>query len=115
SDLERSLHTLDFCRTLLFYISHTASFRKITWLFVRSSNQLEGLPISSQTISQWISTVITLAYEAAKTPLPHVPKGHSTRSIASSTAFLRGVYLTWVCKDAMWSTPSTFAAHYKLD
>ena len=74
-----------------------------------------GAPVSAQTFSRWVVSTIKLAYEIAHKPLPATVRAHSTRAMASSMAFLRGVNLADVCKAATWSTPFTFAAYYRLD
>lgn len=74
-----------------------------------------GLPVSPQTISKWIMALIRLAYDLAKVPLPTSVKAHSTRTVATSTAFLRGVDLDDICWAATWSALSTFADHYCMD
>ncbi|KAJ7335336.1 hypothetical protein JRQ81_013277 [Phrynocephalus forsythii] len=115
TDVERMLHTLDVRRALLFYTSRTAPIRRSPRLFIHVMGPAEGTPVTSQTISRWIVETIHLAYRLSGTPLPVTPKGHSTRAIASSSAFLKGVPLLDICRAATWSTPSTFAQHYKLD
>ena len=47
--------------------------------------------------------------------LPEVLKAHSTRAVASSTAWLHGIELSDICQSVTWSTPLTFATHYRLD
>ncbi|KAJ7332170.1 hypothetical protein JRQ81_014350 [Phrynocephalus forsythii] len=115
TDLERSLHLLDVRRALLFYLSRTAPVRKTKRLFVRTVDPQKGEPVSSQAISKWICNTITLAYLTKGCALPSPPKGHSTRAVAFSTAFLRGIPIPDICKAATWAAPSTFANHYRMD
>ena len=61
--------------------------------------------VSSQTISRWIVTTIHLAYQLAQKRLPLSIKAHSTRAVAASTAFPKGVPL-----HDTWATSSMFAA-----
>nr|XP_016849493.1 PREDICTED: uncharacterized protein LOC107982908 [Anolis carolinensis] len=113
--LEMSLHCLDVKRALLFYIKRTAAHRKSPRLFLKYRNDTLGLPVSSQRLAVWITSTIRLAYQlAGKDPPSHVA-AHSTRSLSTSQAFLRGVSLEDICKAATWSSPSTFVSHYKLD
>nr|XP_060615224.1 uncharacterized protein LOC132765067 [Anolis sagrei ordinatus] len=115
SQLEVSLHSLDVKRALSFYIHRTASYRRSPRLFLKYREDTMGHPVTSQRLSSWIISTIRLAYQlAGKEPPLHI-KAHSTRSVSASQAFLRGIPLDQICKAATWSTPSTFASHYKLD
>lgn len=115
SPLERRLHMLDVRRALSFYVDRTAKFRRDGRLFVCPHLPRRGLAASSQTISKWIRKTITLAYELSDTPLPLLIRPHSTRTMAASTAFLRGVSVPDICKAATWASQLTFAVHYRLD
>ncbi|KAJ7344949.1 hypothetical protein JRQ81_000899 [Phrynocephalus forsythii] len=112
TDLKR---TLDICQALLFYLSRMASIHATKHLFVQTVDLHKGFPVSSQTLSQCICNTIKPTYQSAQVPLPAAPRGHSTRVVAASTAFLRGIPLLEVCKAATWSSSSTFVTHYKLD
>ena len=114
TDLERSVHLLDVRRALSFYISRTSFFRKSKRLFISPHPPHRGSHVSSQTISRWLVSTIKLAYQIPKQPFDRI-KAHSTRATATSAAFLRGVSPLDICKAATWSTPSTFAAQYRLD
>lgn len=115
SPLEKTLHSLDVRRALAYYVDRTKSFRTSQRLFVATHGPSRGQAVSSQTISKWLVRVIHLAYELSHTPLPDLVRAHSTRVVATSTAFLRGSSLPDICRAATWSTPSTFAKHYRLD
>ena len=114
SDVEHMLHSLDVRRALAFYISRTEEFHT-SRLFVCFYGSQKGSPGSSQTVSRWIVSAITLAYDLAGKTLPEVLKAHSTRVLATSTALLRGVEVPDICRAATWSTPSTFVTQYHLD
>ena len=115
SDVERMLHTLDVRRALAFYVSRTKDLRASNRLFVCHSGCKRGLPAARSTLSRWIVSTISLAYELHHKPPPLGLHAHSTRAVASSTALLRGVDVPDICRAATWSTPSTFITHYRLD
>ena len=115
SPLESTLHTLDVRRALAFYKHRTLAIRKSQQLFVCYGQHCQGTPVSTQRLSNWLVQCITLAYQVAKLDPPTTIKGHSTRAIATSSAFQRGVAIPTICKAATWSQPSTFARHYRLD
>ena len=64
---------------------------------------------TQQTIGHWVVDAIKEAYEGS-TP-GHV-KAHSTRSVSTTVALLKGVSLENILRAADWSTESTFANHY---
>ncbi|KAJ7326746.1 hypothetical protein JRQ81_016505 [Phrynocephalus forsythii] len=113
--IERDMHTLDVRRTLAFYVSRTKSIRKTNELFVCHDPVVLGHPVSPQRFARWIVQSIKLSYELAKVPLPLGIRAHSTRAMASSAAFLKGVPLDDICQAATWSTPDTFVTHYRVD
>ena len=115
SPLETTLHKLDVRRALAFYKDRTSAIRKSQQLFVCYGQQRQGMPVSTQRLSNWLVQCITLAYQVAKLDPPATVKGHSTRAVATSSAFQRGVAIPTICKAATWSQPSTFARHYRLD
>ena len=100
---------------LSYYIQRTTTFSTTQRLFVTFAGPSIGAPASSQTISRWIVQSIHLAYNLAEIPLPGPVRAHSTRAVASSTAFLCGVDIADICRAATWATPSTFVSHYHLD
>ncbi|XP_044297507.1 calcium uptake protein 2, mitochondrial isoform X2 [Varanus komodoensis] len=106
--IERSLHTLNVRHSLAFYRSRTESIRHSNRLFVKYSEQNQGFPVTPQRLSKWIVHTINLSYQLAKIDLPTVPRGHSTRAVAASSAFASGVPIEDVCRAATWATPCTF-------
>ena len=65
-------------------------------------------PISSQTISKWIKSILTNAGIDTT-----VFSSHSTRHVASSAAFNKSVDLETIKKTAGWSSKSkVFLSHY---
>ncbi|XP_078247020.1 uncharacterized protein LOC144588309 [Pogona vitticeps] len=115
SDIERTLHCLDVRRALSFYISRTKDFRKVQRLFLCYYGQRKGTAASTSTLSRWLVSTISLAYELQHKPLPENLRAHSTRAVATSTALLRGVDIPNICRAATWSSVSTFIKHYRLD
>ncbi len=55
------------------------------------------------------------SYASAHKVLPNPVKCHSTRSVATSWAALRGVQLTDICAALNWKSPSTFSRFYRLN
>ena len=115
SDTERMLHTLDVRRALSFYVTRTKEFRLSPKLFLCFFGQKKGLPASLSSISRWIVSTISVAYEVQHRTPPEGLRAHSTRAVASSMALLRGVDLPDICRTATWSRASTFISHYRLD
>ena len=73
------LHSLDIRRALAFYMSRTKDFCTSSRLFVCFHGPRKGSPASSQTISRWIVSTITLAYGPAGKAPPEALKAQSTR------------------------------------
>ncbi|XP_078250106.1 uncharacterized protein LOC144589410 [Pogona vitticeps] len=115
NETERMLHSLDVRRALSFYVARTKEFRLSPKLFLCYFGHKKGLPASSSSISRWLVSTISLAYELQHKPPPEGLRAHSTRAVASSTALLRGVDLPDICRTATWSNASTFISHYRLD
>ncbi|XP_026512176.1 SH3 and multiple ankyrin repeat domains protein 3-like [Terrapene carolina triunguis] len=111
SNKERWLHSLDVRRAIAFYIKRTKPFRKSMQLFVTVVDTMKDLPMSTQRISSWITTIIKFSYEQAKVSLPTIMTAHSTRAQASSAAFLVQVLFQDICGTATWSSFHTFSSH----
>lgn len=95
--------------TLREYLVRTRDFRVDV-----DSNQLflsylkPYKPVSKDTVSRWIKTM--MAQAGINT---HLFKPHSTRAASSSKACFAGVPLTSVMKAASWSSDCTFTKFYK--
>lgn len=89
SPQDKLYHTLDVKRALLFYTHRTQFPDRADSLFVTYCPPHCGRPISSQRLSHWVTSVIDLAYSLAKVPKPQRITAHSTRAVATSTAFLQ--------------------------
>ncbi|XP_053100185.1 uncharacterized protein LOC128322613 [Hemicordylus capensis] len=60
--LERSMHSLDVRRALLFYLKATQHFLKTKHLFICEQGKHKGLSPSRQKLSYWLVELIKLAY-----------------------------------------------------
>ena len=78
-------------RALRHYIQVTASFRRSDSLFVCYGGHRKGHTLSKQRLSRWIVQAIEEAYRSKGLPLPLNIRGHSTRSVSTSWAALRGI------------------------
>lgn len=56
-----------------------------------------------------------MAYSSAGLQVPVGLRAHSTRGLATSWAYFRGVSIQDICAAASWSSPLTFARFYRLD
>ncbi len=74
-----------------------------------------GRAVSKQRLSHWIVDAILAAYTSQGLECPLHIRGHSTRAIASSWAWSRGMSIRDICAAAGWSSQNTFARFYKLD
>ncbi|XP_030406027.1 uncharacterized protein LOC115645477 isoform X2 [Gopherus evgoodei] len=82
---ERRLHSLDVQRALAFYLERTKPFYKSIQLFIATAGKMKGHPVSSQRISNWITSWIrTPCNTSRRTPVTekhfpaseaHPPKG----------------------------------------
>ncbi|XP_073411192.1 uncharacterized protein [Dendrobates tinctorius] len=112
---EEKYHTLDVKRAVLAYLDRTSPWRQSRSLFVSFQGSRKGSAVTSGTISRWIRDAITMAYLTEGEDPPLGIKAHSTRAISSSWAKRANVPIEQICKDATWSSPSTFYSHYRLD
>ncbi len=102
-------------RALRIYIDRSASFRQSDQLFVCYGGCARGRAVSKQRLSHWIVDAITAAYTSQGLECPLHIRGHSTRAIASSWAWSRGMSIRDIRIAAGWSSQNTFARFYKLD
>ncbi|KAK0151644.1 hypothetical protein N1851_007054 [Merluccius polli] len=75
----------------------------------------QGCALSKQRLSHWVVDAIAHAYGASGRPPPSGVRCHSTRSVATSWAALRGVPLEAICAAASWATPGTFTRFYRVN
>ena len=97
------------------YIDATACVRQSEQLFVRRGGTRKGRALSKQRLSHWVVDTITHAYGASGRPPPSGVRCHSTRSISTSWAALRGVPLETICAAAAWASPGTFSRFYRVN
>ncbi|XP_077367945.1 uncharacterized protein LOC144013224 [Festucalex cinctus] len=102
-------------RALQCYIDATAGMRTSAQLFVCYGGPTKGSALSKQRLSHWVVDAIRHSYLLSGRPLPSGVRCHSTRSIATSWAALRGVSLEDICAAASWATPCTFSRFYSVD
>ncbi|KAK0147606.1 hypothetical protein N1851_012909 [Merluccius polli] len=102
-------------RALRAYIAATAGIRQSEQLFVCHGGPNRGCALSKQRLSHWVVNAITHAYGASGRPPPSGVRCHSTRSVATSWAALRGVPLEAICAAASWATPGTFTRFYRVN
>ena len=84
-------------RALRAYVEATTSLRKTDNLFVCYGGCRKGAALLKQRLSNWIVDVVLNAYRAQGLPVPLAVKCHSTRSMATSWAALKGVPLQDIC------------------
>ena len=107
--------TLDPKRALLHYLRRTEQFRKtdsdqeIVKMFLATRKPHK--PVSVQTISRWLVSVIKFSYKKHRKTVGTV-KGHSTRSVGPSWALFKGASLQQIMESADWSRETTFTKHY---
>ncbi|KAI2643794.1 Phosphoenolpyruvate carboxykinase (ATP) [Labeo rohita] len=102
-------------RALRAYVDRSARFRQSEQLFVCFGGGTKGRPVSKQRLSHWVVDAIALAYCSQGMECPIGVRGHSTRAIASSWAWAKGISIKDICMAAGWSLQNTFARFYKLD
>ncbi|XP_077367689.1 uncharacterized protein LOC144011105 [Festucalex cinctus] len=102
-------------RALQCYIDATAGIRTSAQLFVCYGGPTKGSALSKQRLSHWVGDAIRHSYLLSGRPLPSGVRCHSTRSVATSWAALRGVSLEDICAAASWATPCTFSRFYSVD
>lgn len=94
--------------TLLDYLNHTTNIRNSNSLLL--SFKKPHKPVTSQTISRWLKTVL-----AASGVDVSIFTGHSTRHASTSAASAAGVCIDTIRRTAGWTNNHTFAKFYKLN
>nr|XP_054597211.1 uncharacterized protein LOC107396174 [Nothobranchius furzeri] len=115
SEEQRRANLLCPVRALQLYIVATNTVRQSNQLFVCHGGVNRGRALSKQRLSHWVVDAIAMAYAAVGAVAPPGIVCHSTRSVATSWAAMRGVPLADVCAAASWATPCTFARFYRLN
>ena len=101
-------------RALRAYVN-TTSLRKTDNLFVCYWGCRKRAAPSKQRLSHWIVDAFLNAYRAQGLPVPLAVKCHSTRSMTTSWAALKGVPFQDICSVATWSSSCTFARFYRVN
>lgn len=102
-------------RALRAYVDRTSQIRSSEQLFVCYAGARKGGPLSKQRLSHWIVEAVRLAYHSQGLDCPIGVRAHSTRSLASSWAWAKGMSIQDICLAAGWSSHNTFAKFYNLD
>lgn len=113
--LREKLQMLDVSRVLLYYMDRTKLIILSPHLFLAIAIHSKGQATLSYLISKWIMQHIFLCCQLAAVPLPLNIKAHTTRAQATSSACIRNVPNSEICKVATHSNPLTFVKHYGLD
>ncbi|XP_071987723.1 uncharacterized protein [Engystomops pustulosus] len=109
------LQALDVKRSVLAYLQRAEAFRESEALFLQFRGPNKGKRASKSTLARWIKDSISMCYDLEGLPSPLNLKAHSTRSTAASWAEISHISLEQICKAAVWSGPSTFVRHYRLN
>lgn len=99
-------------RALKIYITRLAASRQSDALFVCHSGPRRGHALSRQRLSRWIAETIQHAYMQSGAPAPPHVRAHSTRSMATSWASLKGAD---ICRAASWASGCTFTRFYRMN
>lgn len=83
-------------------------------IFVCYGGHTKGLPVSKQKLSYWVVDAITLAYDSQNATCPIGMQAHSTRGMASSWEWARGVPIGDIYSAAGEALQNTFAKFYSL-
>lgn len=102
---------LDPKRALYRYLKRTEQLRDSESDKMFIATKKPHKPVSSQTISRWLVSVIKFCYKTKNKSVGKV-KGHSTRSIGPSFALFKGASLQQIMESADWSRETTFTRHY---
>ena len=98
-------------RSLKWYLSKTQSIRgDISHLFVTSTKPYK--PAAKATISGWVVEAIVKSKAVLG---PNKPNAHSTRAMASTQAFSRGLSIQDITNTVSWKTQHVFISTYLKD
>ncbi len=84
-------------------------------LFLCFGGSTKGQPVSKQRLSHWVVDRLPWPILALEWNVLLGVRAHSTRAIASSWAWTKGVSIKDICMAAGWSSQNTFARFYHLD
>lgn len=109
------MHPLCPVLALQAYLDRTSYFRLAEQLFVCFGGHTKGLPLSKQWLSHWIVEAIALTNASKYESCPWGVCTHSTRSVASSWAWAKGMLIQDICLVAGWSSQNTFDRFFNLE
>lgn len=113
SDTDRNLCPV---RCLRFYLSRSHPRRSSQRRLLISMNEDYAKDISAGTVSRWISSTVSLAYQRAETSMSVLhPRAHEVRALASSAAFLHATPMSSILEAAFWKSENPFINHYLRD
>ena len=105
---------LDVRRMMMYYLKATEKLRLSSKdprsLFRCLSKPYN--PVSSQTISKWISSAIRLCYEVSEHSDIPSARAHSVRAIAPNWALYKGASKETIMEAADWRNQTSFIRHY---
>jgi hypothetical protein len=102
---------LDPKRAIYHYLKRTESLRNSESDKMFLATKKPHKPVSSQTVSRWLVSVIKFCYKSQNKAIDTV-RGHSTRSVGPSFALFKGASLQQIMESADWSRETTFTRHY---
>lgn len=82
------------------FVDRTGSFCLLEQLFICYGAAKKCYPVSKQRLSHWIVEAICLAYTSQEADCPIGVHIHSTRSLASSWAWSKGMSIQDICLEA---------------
>lgn len=95
-------------RALRYYLSRTKTLQNSQRLFI--SSVAPHAPVSKDTISRWIKSLISLHSQPSERVRAHDVQAHAT-----SKTWFAGIPLEDIIKAAGWKMPSSFVSHYLTD
>lgn len=114
SEEAQSLHLLCPVWALRVYVKCASQLRQSEQHFVCFGGHTKRLPVMKQKLSHWIVDTIGLTYASLGLQCPISVRAHSTRQMASSWTWSRGISISDICTAASWSSLSTFVRYYNL-
>ena len=99
-------------RMLKYYLNFTGSFKSQSRLFFKCIGEGE---VKKSTVSSWLKSVISYAYEHSEEVLSGSVSGHDVRRMSTSCSFAAGTRLKDILEAAEWKKSTTFTCHYLKD
>ena len=99
-------------RMLKYYLQFTGGFKVKSRMFLKCSGEGE---VKKATVSSWLKSVISYAYEHSEEELQGSVSGHDVRRMSTSCSFAAGTRLQDILEAAEWKQTTTFTCHYLKD